>query len=106
MDCKEFEKLIPDFIDRKLDYKTLNRFYRHREECDSCREELDIQFLVSKGMQKLEEGDSFDLKKDLENYLSDVENDLKIHRKRVIKNIVFETISVIIVIAGVLWILF
>lgn len=54
-ECKEFEKLIPGFIGRKLDFPTLKRFYEHWERCGECREELSIQFLVAEGMQRLEE---------------------------------------------------
>ncbi|MCI8695635.1 zf-HC2 domain-containing protein [uncultured Acetatifactor sp.] len=64
-ECKEFEKLIPGFIGRKLDFPTLKRFYEHWERCGECREELSIQFLVAEGMQRLEDGNAFDLQSEL-----------------------------------------
>ena len=30
------------------------------QECPGCKEELVIQFLVTEGMQRLEDGDAFD----------------------------------------------
>ena len=38
MDCKEFEKLIPEFIEGKLDYPTLKKFSEHMEQCEDCKE--------------------------------------------------------------------
>ena len=61
MNCKEFEKNIPDFIAGKLDFQTLQEFGEHMRECPGCKEELVIQFLVTEGMQRLEDGDAFDL---------------------------------------------
>ena len=40
MDCKTFEKLIPDFLDDTLDNRTVKEFLRHYDSCSSCREEL------------------------------------------------------------------
>lgn len=65
MECREFERLIPGFLKGELDYPTLKRFLAHRESCSECREELDIQFLVAEGMQRLEDGNAFDLQSEL-----------------------------------------
>ena len=46
MTCRECEKQIPDFIGRKMDYPKMKRFTEHVDTCESCREELVIQFLV------------------------------------------------------------
>ncbi len=71
MDCKEFEKLIPEFIDREMDFSTLNKFNDHMKSCENCKEELVIQFLVTEGIHRLEDGDSFDLQKELEERLTE-----------------------------------
>ena len=59
MECKEFEKLIPDFIEETMDYETLQEFSRHIYDCEDCKEELTIQFLVWEGIQRLEDGVRF-----------------------------------------------
>ncbi len=64
MTCKEFEKLIPMYVAKKLDYLTLKEFYAHMQSCEDCKEELTINFLVTDGLQKLENGDAFDLHKE------------------------------------------
>ncbi|MBQ7839515.1 MAG: zf-HC2 domain-containing protein [Lachnospiraceae bacterium] len=65
LSCKQTEKLIPYFIKDEMDNYTKRQFLAHVEECPSCYEELSIQFLVSAGMQRLENGDTFDLNREL-----------------------------------------
>ena len=79
MSCKQFEKLIPDFIAKKLDYPDLKRFYEHMEQCADCREELDIQFLVMQGIQRLEDGNAFDLQFELRQRLEETRRKIHIH---------------------------
>ena len=66
LDCKQTEKLIPQFLKDELDNRTEKKFFLFR--CCSlrrCLEELSIQFLVTTGMQRLENGDTFDLNREL-----------------------------------------
>ncbi|MBE5868516.1 MAG: zf-HC2 domain-containing protein [Lachnospiraceae bacterium] len=79
MDCKEFEKLIPAFIKRKLGYRQLRRFMEHALSCGECKEELTIQFLVSEGMARLEEGGAFDLQKEMALRMQEAGNKIRVH---------------------------
>lgn len=79
MNCKEFEKKIPDFIANRLEYKELKAFISHVEECEECKEELTIQFLVAEGMVRLVEGDAFDLKKELDIRMEKVSKGIRRH---------------------------
>ena len=63
--CKQAEKLISSFLQDEMDNRTKKRFLAHVEGCGSCLEELSIQFLVTTGMQRLEQGDTFDLNREL-----------------------------------------
>lgn len=65
MTCKETERNIPYFLHDELDGRKLAEFVEHIENCPECKEELTIQFLVTEGMGKLEEGDDFNLQKAL-----------------------------------------
>lgn len=71
MDCKEFEKLIPDFIGDRLEPRQLKKFIGHADACAECREELTIQILVMEGMARLEDGAAFDLSKEVETRLEE-----------------------------------
>ena len=105
MDCKKFERLIPDYILDKLDYQSLNRFSEHMAHCENCKEELVIQFLVTEGIQRLEYGNVFDLQGELSERLEET-------RKRVMRNRLFlrvglglEVAAVGFLAASILWIL-
>lgn len=70
LSCKQEEKLIVPFLKDSLDNRTKGQFLSHLEHCDSCLEELSIQFLVTTGMQRLENGDTFDLNRELKTRLA------------------------------------
>ena len=76
MNCKEFEKLIPDYIARKMNYITLKRFSEHMEHCENCKEELTIKFLVTEGIQRLEDGRAFDLQAELNGRLNEAKKEI------------------------------
>ena len=56
MDCKEFNSLILDFLHDRLDEMKLSEFLSHIEECEDCRDELRIQYLIYEGLERLEAG--------------------------------------------------
>ncbi len=105
MDCKEFEKMIPNFIGRKLDFLALKSFHEHMEQCENCKEELVIQFLVSEGMQRLEEGDAFDLQKELEQRIAETKRKIRFHGGFLCAGFVLEVIAAMGIAGAVLWIL-
>ncbi len=55
MDCMTFRKLINSYLQDELDDATLNDFIRHMETCEACREELEINFIVERGVQILDQ---------------------------------------------------
>ena len=69
MDCKEFRSLIRTFLDDSLDEFRLAEFLDHYDECEDCRDELRIQYLIYEGLARLEEGATFDVDKDLSDYM-------------------------------------
>ena len=80
IECKQMEKLIPQFLDDDLDNQDLADFLDHIDNCPECKEELTIQFLVRVGMQRLEDGNTFNLVKELERELADAKR--KMHRRK------------------------
>ena len=105
MECKDFEKRIPDFIAKKMDYPTLKRFYEHVQQCPDCREELDIQFLVQEGMQRLEEGNAFDLQTELEQLMEEAVKSIRYHSAFLYLGIAMEIVAVVLLAGIVIWIL-
>ncbi len=71
LNCNQITKMIPVFITKKMPYKALEPFMEHIRHCDSCKEELSIQFLVNVGLLSLEDGDTFDLQTELNKALEE-----------------------------------
>ncbi|MFI3238258.1 MAG: zf-HC2 domain-containing protein [Lachnospiraceae bacterium] len=69
MECREVEKLIHKFVKDMCTTSEKRALLEHIEGCQSCKEELTIQFLVQEGISRLEKGDSFDLNTELEEKL-------------------------------------
>lgn len=77
MTCKEVDQIIIKFFDDKLELKILKSFVYHVENCEDCLEELTIQYLVHEGMQRLEDGETLDLKNDLNNKIEAAKRKIK-----------------------------
>lgn len=102
MTCREYEKMIPDFIQKKMTYLTIKEFLRHTNSCESCKEELVIQFLIAEGMASLEDGDVFDLQAELDERIAEAKrkvnrNDTLFDFAMVMEAVVMLAILVIVV---------
>ncbi len=80
MNCKEAEKKIPSFLQDDLDGSKLEEFVEHVENCSECKEELSIQLLVTEGLERLEEGNNFNLQEELLMKLEGAEHRINVHR--------------------------
>ncbi len=78
MDCKETERMIPLFLEDNLDNQEMQEFLIHVNSCEDCREELTIQFLISVGLKRLEDGNTFNLAGELEQKLRDAGHKMKV----------------------------
>ncbi|MBQ7924833.1 MAG: zf-HC2 domain-containing protein [Lachnospiraceae bacterium] len=105
MNCKEYEKLIPEYLSHKMNYPVLKAFMEHTEHCENCKEELQIQFLVSAGMARLEEGDSFDLQRELAEGMTSVRKELHRHERFLKLGYVLEILVAMGIMAAVIWLL-
>ncbi len=105
MTCRECEKQIPDFIGGKMDYPKMKRFTTHVDACDSCREELVIQFLVREGMAHLEEGDTFDLQRELRERMEEAHRKIRTYEGILRTGTVFEVLTMVGIVGLVVWIL-
>ena len=65
LDCSDYDRMIPDFLEDRLTMRELAAFLRHTERCEACRDEMSTQFLVSRGLEILETDRIFDLRKEL-----------------------------------------
>lgn len=50
MDCKQIQKIIPDYVVNQLSLRDEEIFVTHVTECPECREELEIYYIVEYGL--------------------------------------------------------
>lgn len=110
MNCKEVEKNIPRFIRKECSVKEEIALLEHILHCPECKEELSIQFLLTEGIQRLENGESFDLNKELDKLLKEQANAKKkprtgmdAEKKRILWDILTGAFIAGIVILLLLW---
>ena len=84
LNCKEFEKKIPDFTKDHLDDNDLQSFLAHYRTCSACREELSIRMLVFEGLPRLESGKTFHLQQEMDRLVKEESAHL-IRRRRLEK---------------------
>ena len=96
MDCKEFLHFIPDWLDGRLDGKRGVKFLEHMTTCKDCNEELHIQYLVREGTARLENGDNFNLDRELSDKVAQYKK--RLHRKH-IENVIIYWMEAIAAIA-------
>lgn len=103
MDCKETEKMITVFLQDDLDNRALGQFIEHINGCPECMEELSIQFLVSEGLERLEEGNNFNLQNALDDRVKTAEHEISVYNGLRYTLICLETaVAAAIVIAAVI----
>ncbi len=103
-ECRRFEKAIPSLLDGTADFQTLKQLRKHYEQCPDCREELSIQFLVTEGMNRLEEGSTFDLQGELQKRLFETDKKIRFHSAFLRGGMVMELLFMAAVAGFVAWI--
>ena len=56
--CKNYQNMIKDYDEGKLSLKQEERFIKHIMGCDDCKEELEIYYIVTYGLDE-----NYDVKK-------------------------------------------
>jgi len=98
MNCKEARKCINEFIEDELEGKALQNFVKHVSECEECREELSIQYLVLEGMLHLEKGSTFDLQGQLDAKMEMAKRKIRSRKRMISFMYLIETITILAVI--------
>lgn len=71
MKCIEARRMVTPFVKKELSDKEIEQFLKHIEQCEDCKDELDIYFTMYKAIELLDSGahQEFDFKKKLEEEL-------------------------------------
>ena len=67
MECQEVRKAIPEFVNMRLRYDKMAECLSHVKSCPSCRDELEIYFIVERGIKDNEAFDGPFVLKDIVN---------------------------------------
>ena len=54
MTCREAERLVMPYINGSITDDELEEFLKHIDQCEECREELEIYFTVDVGIRQLD----------------------------------------------------
>ncbi len=98
MNCIQAEKQIMEFLRGEMDNRTASGFLEHIRTCPNCREELSINFLVTAGLERLEEGEAFHLNKELSQRLETAERQVRIRRRMQGGLYLYETAAILAVV--------
>lgn len=79
MKCSDTEQYIQMYIDDRLTGPQLREFLTHIEECPRCYEEMEINYLIKEALIRLEDGTTFDLRRELQQKIQGSKNCLLIH---------------------------
>ena len=82
------------------------KFVKHLKECSDCMEETTIQFLATEGLNRLEEGTTFDLDKELNDKLVSALRREELRQRFRFLLIGVEIISIIIIIFVFIYVFF
>lgn len=79
MKCQDAQHKIQAFIDDELTGELLNNFIRHIDNCHSCYEEMETSYLLKEALSRLENGETFDLRGELNQKLNNMRECLELH---------------------------
>ncbi len=64
--CKDVEDLLQPYLENKLNIEETELLLNHISTCSECGDELEIRYLLMEGLKRLENGETLDLKKELD----------------------------------------
>ena len=81
MKCVKAQGLITKYINNELHGELLEDFLEHMDECRDCKEDLEIYYVIMKGMQQIDEDNVLDY-----NFHRAFEHDLMDSKARLVKS--------------------
>lgn len=105
--CGKFQQVLNDFITIGIDDEDIDFFVGHAKNCKDCYEELEINYMVNVGLDRIEKdsGASFDLKGQLEKKLRQLEDKSdRLYKFNVYKKMVCITADICTVVTVILFV--
>lgn len=103
MNCKEAERQIPFYLNEQLEERATKEFLVHMKSCESCYEEMEITYMASTGLERLESASSLDINKEMHRILQQSEKNLK--KRQIIRRtgLVINTLAMVCVVLTLLF---
>lgn len=98
MNCRDYRALMQPFLADELEEKKTKQLLTHLNDCQECKEEIKIQYLVKEGMERLETGRSFDFQKEFNEKMNHAIKHNKIMLKTHLYIAYFQIIAVVFVV--------
>ncbi len=105
MECRDAEKLVLKFIQGNCSKEEARQLVSHIRTCESCWEEISIQFLLEEGLHRLEAGESFDLNQELNARVEEVEKSNRYQFNIKVFGITLFYVLIIILVLILIWFL-
>ncbi len=103
-ECKNIEQMLPLYLEGKLGLDDAARVVGHLKTCKECNEELEISYLLNEGVKRVENGETLDVKVELEKKRAHSEKLLHlIKRTRMLVEVIDVTAFFVLVIAVVVF---
>ena len=82
LECRDAQRMVPDYLAKKLDDKECAAFLSHVKSCPRCMEELETSFMIDYFLRYLDEDTdrSFDIRRLLKENIR--KSELRIRRHR------------------------
>ena len=79
MKCQDMERYISLFINDELSGMRMKEFIEHIEDCSSCFDEMETNYLLKEALNRLETEGSYDLHGDLMDKLKNTRRCVEVH---------------------------
>lgn len=102
MECKEARLNMNKYLDDKLEPEKLEGFIRHVMSCSDCHEELELSFIMTEGMRRLENDEDISinfgeaLNSKLRRQLHHIQMARRVKRQLVLWSIIFSVTGIIL----------
>ena len=94
MECRDFQKTVGPYLSENIDDSELNDFLNHVDQCESCREELELEYIINKGPEIIDSAESnYDITANFRNRLEDENHYIRFRKKFLILRYIMDTLS-------------
>ena len=84
MECRDFQKSIGPYLSEEIEDSTMNDFLNHADQCEKCREELELEYIVMKGPEIIDSPEgNYDIPACFRDHLQDGKDYIRF-RKRIL----------------------